>query len=118
MKTITSKKYIKMAQINNNPLKEKAWNAIEQRFLEIKPILLTPDGEKENVGSDEIYKYKGRADDPKYIAGQFLQSFDRPITPEIISRISLGEYDSLIEQIWHNSAANEGHYGIGGSKNL
>ena len=52
------------------------------------------------------------------IAGQFLQSFDRPITPEIISRISLGEYDNLIEQIWHNSAANEGYYGIGGSKNL
>jgi len=116
MKIIKSENYIKMAQMNNNPLKEKVWNTIEQRFLDIKPVLLTSDVEKENVGPDEIYKYKGRAEDPKYIAGQFLQSFDRPITPEIISRISLGEYDSLIEQIWHNSAENEGYYGVGGSK--
>ncbi len=117
MKIIKSKKYIKVAQqINNNPLKEKVWNAIEQRFLEIKP---TFEGrEREDVGIDERYEYRGRADDPKYIAGQFIQTFREPITPEIISKINMGLYDDVIEQIWHNSAANEGYYGVGGSKDF
>ncbi len=117
MKIMKTEKYKDMNKIaikNDDPLREKMWNAIEQRFIKIRP---TFEGrERRDVGIDERYRYTGRAEEPKYIANQFLQSFFKDydirgyIIPGSIYKINNGEYDGLIEQAWHTAAENEEHY--------
>ena len=117
MKIIRTEKHKEMNKIaikNDDPLREQIWSAIEQRFIKIRP---TFEGrEKRDVGVDERYRYTGRAEEPNYIANQFLQSFFKDydirgyIIPGSIYKINNGEYDGLIEQAWHTAAVNEEHY--------
>jgi len=116
MKVIKTKKYemSKIALKNEDPLRDQAMEIIKQRFIEIRPSL--EGKQKTHVNPDENYNYQGRAEDADYVARQFFQSYFKDydergfISPDIIGKIRMGEYDPQIEEAWHNAANAQWYY--------